>query len=158
MKRTEEITKLAKEILLDLSEQRSPLHVSILKASRLSHLLDMPSNVQLFQGWSEDAQTMEFFVGSFQSRIDAAKDPNISYGGPNLYYTPHRNNVERSQITSTAEAKVRALAMYKAKTYNFAMGIYIRWQFGNIAESVFEKKRKRSTYKPSKNISQPNRK
>lgn len=143
MKRSEEITTLAKEILIDISDHRTPLHVSLLKASRLSLLLDMPANVTLFQNWAQDAETTEFIVGSFQSRIEAAKDPDISYAGENRFYSPHGNSIERGAITSGVQSSVKTLAAYKTKTYNFVMGIYTRWQFGNIAESVFEKKRNR---------------
>lgn len=129
MKRSEEITTLAYEILVDISDRRTPLHVSLLKASRLSQLLDMPTNLTLFQAWAEDAETMEFVVGSFNSAIGAAQDPS--------------NFLERNNIRTTTESKVRILATYKARAYNFVMGIYTRWQFGNIAESIFERKRKR---------------
>jgi len=143
MKRSEEITSLAHEIMLDISEQRTPLHLSMLKASRLSLLLDMPNEVKIFQGQSEDAESMQFSIDSFNSQIDATRDPNISYAGSNQYYTPQGNKFERSHITSTAQKNTRNLAMYKAQTYNFAMNVYTRWQFGNIAESIFELKRKR---------------
>lgn len=143
MKRSEEITTLAYEILVDISDRRTPLHVSLLKASRLSQLLDMPTNVTLFQRWAEDAETMEFAVGSFNSAMEAARDPNISYAGGNQYYVPPSNILERTDIRTNTEAKVRKLATYKTVTYDFVMGIYTSWQFGNIAESIFERKRKR---------------
>ncbi len=143
MKRNEEITNLAYEIMLDISEQKSPLHISMLKASRLSLLLDMPDNVKIFQGQSEDAESMEFNVGSFANQMEAARDPNTSYGGPSKFYIPPTNRLERAQIAGGAGANARTLAMYRAQTYNFAMNVYARWQFGNIAESIFELKRKR---------------
>lgn len=33
------------------------------------------------------------------------------------------------------------LSYYRAETYNFVLNIYTKSQFGNIAESIFEKKR-----------------
>lgn len=143
MKRSEEITALAYEIIVDISEKKIPLHVSMLKASRLCLLLDMPDNVKIFQGQAQDCESMEFNIGSFSNQMEAAKDPNNSYAGSNQFYSPPTNKYERSQITSGALANARTLAMYRAQTYNFAMNIYTRWQFGNIAESIFELKRKR---------------
>lgn len=70
MRRSEEITNLAYEIIVDISEQKTPLHISMLKASRLSLLLDMPNNVNIFQKQSEDAESIEFNISSFQSRME----------------------------------------------------------------------------------------
>jgi len=143
MKRSEEITALANEILLDISNNRTPLHVALLKASRISSLLDIPGNVTLFKDWAKNAEAMEFSVGSFQSRMEASKDPNISYAGGNQYYTPHGNFLERAGIRKETEDKAKMIAYYRAEAYNFVSGIYTRWQFGNMAESIFDKKRKR---------------
>lgn len=74
---------------------------------------------------------------------EAARDPNNSYAGSNTYYSPPSNKLERTQITQQVASSSRTLAMYRAQTYNFAMNVYTRWQFGNIAENIFEKKRKR---------------
>lgn len=143
MKRNEEITTLANEILLDISNNRSPLHVALLKASRLSSLLDIPGNVTLFKDWAKNAEAMEFSVGSFQSKMEASKDPNISYAGGNQYYIPHGNFLERMGIRKETEDKAKLIASYRAETYNFVSDIYTRWQFGNMAESIFDKKRRR---------------
>lgn len=143
MKRSEEITTLADDILLDISNSRTPLYVVLLKASRLSSLLDIPGNVSLFKEWAKDAEANELIVSSFQSRMEASKDPDISYAGGNQFYMPHGNFIERAGIRNDTETKARKLASYRAETYNFVSNIYTRWQFGNIAESIFEKKRGR---------------
>lgn len=51
------------------------------------------------------------------------------------------NSFERTTIRRDAESRSRILAGYRAKTYDFALGIYNKWSFGSVAETVFEKKR-----------------
>lgn len=151
MKRNEEIVSLSSEIMIDITEGRLPLHVILLKASRLSSILDMSKNVDLFEGWAKFAETNQFYVETFQASIDAAKDPNVSISSanPNEWVNGgfgggvKGNTAERSYIRNTASKVVEFTADYRTKTYTFASRINQNWQFGHIAESVFEKKRKR---------------
>ena len=143
MKRNEEIASLANEILLDIGNNRTPLHISLLKASRLSGMLDMPTNVSLFQSWAKFVEGQEFISNSFQTRIEAAKDPNISYTGGNQFYVPHSNFWERSGIKSEAEKSISVISNYRAETYKFVSTVYTQYQFGNLAQNIFERKRLR---------------
>lgn len=147
MKRNEQITKLAEEIMLDITNSRLPLHNILLKASRLSLLLDMPDNVKTFKEWARYAEQNQFTVDTFRANIESAKDRDVSISSanPNQYvWNPAGNFMERQQIRTNANTIIGFLAQYRTETYNFALGVYAKWQFGNIAESIFEKKRRRS--------------
>lgn len=146
MKRNEEITKLSGDILTDITDERIPLHNILLKASRLALLLDMPDRVALFKDWAKSAEQYQFIISSYQANIEAAKDSDIflSSANPNQFVVPtHGNAMERMAIRNNASQTAEYLGSLRSETYNFALGIYQKWQFGNIAESIFEKKRRR---------------
>ncbi|HYT41617.1 MAG TPA: hypothetical protein VEP90_04685 [Methylomirabilota bacterium] len=146
MKRNEEITKLSEEILTDITNDLIPLHNILLKASRLSLLLDLPDNVTLFKDWAKHAERLQFIFSSFQANIEAAKDRDIYMSSANpaqFLVAPTGNIIERTAIRKSASEVAEYLATYRTETYNFALGIYQKWQFGNIAESIFEKKRRK---------------
>lgn len=151
MKRNDEILQLSEEIMLDITEGRLPLYVILLKASRLSLLLDMPKNVDVFKEWAKYAEQNQFIVDTFRSNIESAKDPDVSvtsanpnefvngrFGGDN-----NGNTWERNNLRTEANKIVGFLARYRSETYNFVSGVNNNWQFGNIAQTIFEKKRKR---------------
>lgn len=147
MKKNEEILQLSEEILVDITDERLPLHNILLKASRLSLLLDIPKNVDLFKGWAKFAEQNFFVVSSFQSNMEAAKDPNFSIASANPSQYIHNfsgNAMERHGLRNNVNQVVGYLAQYRTETYNFVMGIYTKWKFGSIAESIFEKKRSRT--------------
>lgn len=151
MKKNQEITILSKEIMVDITDNRLPLHNILLKASQLSLILDIPDNVNLFNEWAKYAEQNAFLVDNFRINIESAKDPNVSLSSsnPNEHvggiwgnHIP-RNVIERNTLRQKAEQVVGYLAKYRSKTYQFALGVYNKWQFGNIAETIFEKKRKK---------------
>lgn len=147
MKRNEQITSLAEEIMLDITNSRLPLNNILLKASHLSLLLDMPENIKTFKEWARYAEQNQFTADTFRANIESAKDRDISISSSNpdqYVWNPAGNFMERQQIRNTANAIVGFIAQYRTETYNFALGVYAKWQFGNIAESIFEKKRKKS--------------
>lgn len=151
MNRNEEITLLANEIMIDITNSRLPLHNILLKASRLSLLLDMPDNVKIFQDWARIAEQNQFIVETFLSNIEAAKDPSVSLSSANpnenvagfAGLNIPRNNSERNNLRLTATKVIATLSNYRTQTYGFASGVYHKWQFGNVAESIFERKRAR---------------
>lgn len=147
MKKNEEILQLSEEILVDITDERLPLHNILLKASRLSLLLDIPKNVDLFKGWAKFSEQNSFVVGAFQTNMESAKDPNISLASasssPYANFV-HNNAFERREIRNNANQVIGYLAQYRTETYNFVMGIYTKWKFGSVAESIFEKKRNRT--------------
>lgn len=147
MNKNEEITQLAKEIMIDITNNRIPLHSILLKASRLSLLLDISTNVTLFKDWAKYAEQNSFVIETFKANVEAAQDKPVSLASANpdqYLLAPWGNFMERSGIRTKAEQVVGYLAHYRTETYNFALGIYNKWQFGNLAESIFEKKRKRT--------------
>lgn len=147
MKKSEEVLQLSKEILIDITNDRLPLHNILLKASRLSLLLDIPTNVDLFKGWAKFAEQNSFVVGSFQSCMEAAKDPDISLASAStspIANIVHHNAFERREIRNNTNQVVSFLAQYRTETYNFVMGVYTKWKFGSIAENIFEKKRNKA--------------
>lgn len=133
MKRNEEILKLAEEIMIDITDSRIPLHNILLKASRLAVLLDIPKAVESFKEWAKSAEQNQFVVDTFKSNIESTRDNN-----------PYGNIRERNEIRDGTNKLVELLASYRTETYNFALGVYTKWQFGNIAENIFEKKRKKT--------------
>ncbi len=147
MKRNEEIVQLAYEIMVDLSENRLPLHYVLLKASRLSTLVNIPGNVTLFQNWSKEAELNSFIVNTYNNSISATRDSDFAYSSnnPGLWTLPptQGNGYERSLLRSEAKKTIENIAHYRAQVYTFALNIYQKWQFGNIAESIFERKRKK---------------
>ena len=134
--------------MLDLTDNRLPLYNVLLKASRLGLLLDMPKNVQLFKTWSKDAEKNMFVTENFRINMEAAKDASRSYveAAPDpLRISPQMSNtLERIGLRNNATNVVGTLAHYRSETFNFASGVYSRYQFGNIAESVFQRKRGRT--------------
>lgn len=147
MRRNEEILNLADEIMLDITNSRIPLHSVLLKASRLSLLLDIPKNVTLFKEWAKFAEQNSFVIETYKSTIEAAKDHDVSIASANpeqYVFNPIGNNIERAGIRNEAKQVVGYLASYRTETYNFALGIYTKWRFGSVAESIFEKKRSRT--------------
>jgi hypothetical protein len=146
MTRNEEITALAEEIMLDITNNRIPLHSALLKASRLSLLIDMPKNVDLFKEWAKYAEQNSFVVETYKSTIESAKDRDVAISSANphqIVYNSMGNFLERNGIRSEAKNVVGYLAKYRTEAYNFASQVFTKWRFGNVAESVFEKKRKR---------------
>lgn len=147
MKKNEKILQLAEEITIDITDSRIPLHNVMLKAARLSLLLDLPDNVKWFKDHAKNAEQQSFLATSFQSSILAAqdKDISISSANPNQYIiSPAGNFIERGKIRDEAKTTVGSLAHYRAETFNFALNIFHKWQFGNLAEGIFEKKRNRT--------------
>lgn len=130
MNKSEEIKALSEDILIDISNEKRPLHIILLRASRLSLLLDMPGNVELFKNWAKYAEQNQFIVASFQANIASASSQS--------------NGFERSGIRQTANQVVGYLATYRTETYKFVMSIHTKWKFGDVAESIFEKKRRRA--------------
>lgn len=146
MKSNEEITALAEEIMLDITNNRIPLHNSLLKASRLSLLIDMPKNTTLFKEWAKYAEKNSFVIETYKSTIESAKDRDVAISSANPYqtvYNPMGNFLERSGIRSEAKNVVGYLANYRSEAYNFASDVFTKWRLGNIAQTIFEKKRKR---------------
>lgn len=146
MKRNEEILQLSYEVMVDITDNRLPLHNILLKASRLSLLLDIPNNVELFQGWSKYAEQSQFVLDSYTDNLASARDPDISISSanPNQHVYGSQGNIfERSGIRKEAQTRINYLSDYRAKTYNFALGIYSKWKFGNVAQGIFDKKRSR---------------
>lgn len=143
MKRNQEITLLAAEIMNDLTNNLLPLHSVLLKTSRLATLLDMPDNVDLFIAWAKDAEHNSFVVETFKSDIEAAADRDVSLSSANTYQTVSApsNMLERRSVRERAATVVSASAAYRTQAYKFALNIYTKWQFGNVAENIFEKKR-----------------
>lgn len=156
MKRNEEITKLAHEIMLDITDSRLPLHNVLLKGSRLSLLVDIPKNVDLFKQWAQDAEQKGFLVTSFAVNMQASADPDISLASANpnemvsIGTKTHGNAIERLQIRKDVSMVINTLANYRTQTYGFASNVYQQWQFGNVAETIFEQKRKRTEESLSK--------
>lgn len=146
MTRNEEITLLAEEIMLDITNNRIPLHNAILKASRLSLLIDLPKNALLFKEWAKYAEQNSFVIETYKSTIESAKDHDVAVSSANPYqtvYSPMGNFLERSGIRIEAKKVVEYLAGYRTETYNFVSEVYAKWRLGNIAESVFDRKRKK---------------
>lgn len=104
MKRNEEIIQLSHEIMLDITDSRLPLHNVLPKASRLSLLLDIPKNVELFQTWAKYAEQNQFALDAYKDNIASAKDPNVRFSSnPNQYVmNSHGNIMERSGIRKHA--------------------------------------------------------
>ena len=130
--------------MADITDNKLPLHNIILKASRLSLFLDIPDNVKLFNSWAKWAEQNSFVVETFKSSIEAAKDKDVSIASANpgqYVMNPLGNTFERSGLRTEAKQVVGYTAHYRTETYNFALGVYNKWQFGNIAESVFEKEK-----------------
>lgn len=145
MTRNEEITGLAEEILLDITNNRIPLHNALLKAARLSFLVDIPANIKLFKEWAQYAEQNLFIIETFNANIESAKDCDVAISSANPYQhvsAPWGNTLERTTIRNEAKQIVGYIARYRAETYDFVLGIYTKWKLGNIAESIFEKKRK----------------
>lgn len=126
-----EITKLAEEIMMDITDSRLPLHNILLKASRMALLLDMPDNVNIFKAWAKQAETNQFTIDSFAASMAAANTG--TYAG-----------VERGVLRDNGQKAQASLGNMRTETYNFAAGILTKWQFGNISESIFEKKRRKA--------------
>jgi len=146
MKKSLQITNLSEEIMVDIIDNRLPLNNILLKGSRLSLLLDMAENVERFKKWSIDAEAKQFIVDTYQINMESAKDRDIAVtsANPNQHvYNPVGNVFERSRLRDDAKIASDKLASYRAETYNFALNVFTKWQFGNIAESIFEKKRER---------------
>lgn len=147
MKRNEEILNLAEEIMLDITNSRIPLHSVLLKASRLSLLLDIPKNVTLFKEWAKFAEQNSFVIETYKSTIEATKDHDVSIASANpeqYVFNPIGNTFERTGIRNEAKQVVGYLANSRTETYNFTLGIYTKWRFGSVAEGIFEKKRNRA--------------
>lgn len=143
----EQITNLAEEIMVDITNNRLPLHNILLKASRLSLLLNMPENIKFFKEWAKYAEQNLFIVETFKSSIEATKDPDVSIASANpdqYIFNPTGNVFERRGLRDEAKNIINNLAHYRAETYNFVLGVYTKWQFGNISEGIFEKKRKKA--------------
>lgn len=152
MRRNEEIIQLSSEIMLDISDGRLPLHIILLKASRLAMILDMTESVTWFKERAKYAESNQFVLETFRTSIDAARDPNVSVSSANpnewvngtAFGGGVRGNIsERTALRTSANKVVGYLANYRTETYSFAARINHNWQFGNIAESIFERKRKR---------------
>lgn len=144
MKKNEEITVLANEIMIDITNNRLPLHTILLKTSRLSLLLDMPDNVKVFNSWAKYAEQNQFIIETFNKSMEAAQDRDVSISSANpeqYVWNPAGNFLERDNLRKESRTIVGYLAHYRTETYNFALGIYTKWQFGNIAETIFERKR-----------------
>src|SRR3990167_7703431 len=148
MGKNEEITQLSDEIMQDLTSGVIPLHSALLKAARLSLLVGIPKNVQLFKDWAKYAEENSFVISSFNTSMEAAKDPNISVSSANEYERVtagiSSNIFERTGLRTQAQKVANNSAFYRAEAYNFALNIYTTWKFGNIAQNIFEKKREKS--------------
>lgn len=148
MKKSEEITELAYEILIDLSEDKIPLHCILLKASRLAMITNDPANMSIFQRMSNQAETSAFLIETFQSSIDAARDPNTSLASANpnqyLYSSGGNNSGERTLLRKNTMQSISQIAEYRSSTYSFSLNIYQKYRLGNTAETIFERKRGRT--------------
>src|SRR5882724_6747716 len=104
MKRNQEITLLATEIMSDLTNNSLPLHSVLLKTSRLAMLLDMPENVDFFIARAKDAEHNSFVVETFKSDIEAAADRDVSLSSANTYQTVSApsNVLERRAVRERA--------------------------------------------------------
>src|SRR5438067_13852598 len=105
MKRNEEITKLSEDILTDITGDLIPLHNILLKASRLSLLLDMPDYVALFKDWAKNAGQYQFILSSYQDAMEAARDRDVSLSSsnPSQFVFPTTGNaMERTAIRNNA--------------------------------------------------------
>lgn len=130
--------------MIDITDNRIPLHNALLKCSRLSLLVDISQNVNLFQDWAKYAESNAFVIGSFNVSMEAAKDPDLSLSSANPNQVVSKgfgNSFERTGLRDHARNVVSHMANYRSQAYGFVSGIYQKWQFGNIAQSIFEMKR-----------------
>ena len=81
MNKNEEITKISGEILLDITENRMPLNIILLKCSRLALLLDLPQSVEYYKNSAEYSESNSFTIETFRNNIEAAKDSDVSEKG-----------------------------------------------------------------------------
>lgn len=141
------IVNLAAEIIDDITSNRIPLYNIILKTSRLAFELNFQDTFNQLKEWAVNAEKNQFISESYRDELQAAKDPDISVSSANPYQhviSPLGNIQERTKVTSQARSAVSVLAGYRKECYTFAVGIYTKWQFGNIAESIFDRKRDRT--------------
>jgi len=127
----------------DFENNKIPLPNILLKTAKLSALLGIDYNVNLFKGWAKDAEHKIFTIGSFQSNIEAAKDPDVSLKSSNPYQSVHHfnNYQERLGIRNTTDVAQSALAAYRTEAYQFVMNTYNQLSFGEVVEGIFDKKR-----------------
>jgi hypothetical protein len=147
MSRNQEITVYADEIIKDIISNLSPLPNILMKAERLAILLNNQTLANQFRSWAKDAEYKVFEIGAYTTEMEAAKDPDVSIhsSNPNQYVMSRPGNqLERTALRKNVRQAQSALAAYRTEAHAYALSIYTKWQFGNIAESVFEKKRQRT--------------
>jgi hypothetical protein len=93
-------------------------------------MLDNAQNVELFKNWAKEAEGCQFVTDSFEATTAAANTG--TYAG-----------AERVRIRMEAQVAQKNLAHMRTEVYNFAVNVYTKSKFGNIAESIFEKRRRR---------------
>lgn len=145
--KNEEITSLASEIMNDILTSQTPLHNTLMKTSRLAYMLKLDQQAEKIKGWAKDAEYKIFEINAYQTEMTAAKDPDVSVSSanPNQHVMAgHGNSIERMKLRTDVRIAQSALAAYRTEAFAFALDVYTKWQLGNIAESIFEKKRKRT--------------
>lgn len=90
-------------------------------------------------------------VGRIETEIESAKmqlqvsvDPNISVSSANpsqYVFSPHGNTFERSGLRSSIIKWTSVLDKIKSALYEYVLQIYYQLKFGDISETVFERKR-----------------
>lgn len=143
----EYIVNLAAEIMDDITSNRIALHNIILKTSRLAFELNFQDTFNQLKEWAVTAEQNQFISESYRDELQAASDPDIAVSSANPHQhvmSPLGNTQERIRLTKQARGAVSVLAGYRKECYTFAVGIYTKWKFGNIAESIFDRKRDRT--------------
>ncbi len=147
MNRNQEIAKLAYQIITDLDWWSLPVHISVLKCVRLCKLMWRAKDANVFSDRAKKAEFAEWKIHWVLALIQSAKDPDVSLSSsnPNQYVVnTSSNKQERLGLDMQLWMHRSSISNFRTETYKRVAWVYEKYQFWNLAESVFDRKRKRT--------------
>lgn len=146
----EAIFSLAKDIMRKIKRDDVKLSNVLLQAAELSHLIGLSKKNKFFSDGSQNAEKSQIYLDTYNSTIEATKDPPISITSANpsefvgLSFRGHKGNyLERQNIMKQRKNAIQTIAHYRAKTYEFVMKVYYTYLFGQEASSILDDYKKR---------------
>ncbi len=77
-----------------------------------------------------------------QMKVASDRDISIASSNPDQYLiSPMGNALERARLRQIITEKSKKLNQLKSGYYNYVMGVYYEFKFGDIVEEIFEKRR-----------------
>jgi len=132
---------IAEEAMRNVELRDTDLGSAALKAARVARLLGQTKNVKWLMGRAERIASLESYIVTARTRLQAAFDPNLSLSTqahPNTFRKPLGNQEERQALHAGITTADQEIQQARSQIYMYLLQTYFELRFGQIPQEVFE--------------------